>query len=121
MELKNKLVLHIPEKAWCENHMEDIDIDAEMGDLLHKLENAGVSSFYIQNVTGYYKGREYPERLLVIFCDFISKASALVNVFENWLLSHNGMLRQEAFSYEWNGELIVKETAFSKINGAGPE
>ena len=109
MELKNKLVLHIPEKAWRKNRLEDIDIDAEMGDLLGDLENAGASSFYIQKVTGYYKGRQYPERILVIFCDSASEASALADVFESWFLSHNSVLCQEAFSYERNRALIVKQ------------
>ena len=111
MELRNRLAFHIPEKAWRENRLEDINIDAEMGDLLRSLENAGASSFYVQKVTGYYKGRQYPERILVIFCDSASKASALVDVFENWFLSHNSALRQEAFSYERDGTLVVKDTA----------
>ena len=116
MELRNRLAFHIPEKAWRENRLEDINIDAEMGDLLRSLENAGASSFYVQKVTGYYKGRQYPERILVIFCDSASKASALVDVFENWFLSHNSALRQEAFSYERNRELIVKQVTLPEEN-----
>lgn len=111
MESRNRLAFHIPEKAWRENRLEDIDIDVEMGDLLCGLENAGASSFYIQKVAGYYKGRQYPERILVIFCDSANEASALADVFESWFLSHNGALRQEAFFYERNGTLVVKQTA----------
>ena len=114
MELRNRLAFHIPEKSWRENHLEDIDVDAEMSDLLRGLENAGASSFYVQKVTGYYKGRQYPERILVIFCDYESEAYALADVFENWFLSHNGALRQEAFSYERNGTLVVKNTAHTE-------
>lgn len=48
MELRNRLAFHIPEKAWRKNRLEDIDIDAEMGDLLSDLENAGASTLICQ-------------------------------------------------------------------------
>ena len=109
MELRNKLVFHIPEKAWQQDHLEDIDVDFAVGKLAQSLNNAGTDSFYTQEVIGCYKGRHYPERLMVVFCDDADKATDLADIFKRWFRESNGVLRQEAFSYELNGALFVEE------------
>ena len=108
MELSEKLVFHIPEKTWREDHLEDIGVDSALEDLTDALAGIGLTSFYIQQVTGGYKGRRYPERLMVVFCEHGPLAEQAAGLFEQWFRSHNEILKQEAFSYEWNGTLTVK-------------
>ena len=107
MNLTEKLVFHIPEKAWCVDHFEDINAE-EVVSLAGALEKAGMNSFYTQKVTGYCNGRSYPQRLITVFCED-GQSAVLAGLFEDWFRTHNVELRQEAFSYEWNGTLCVRE------------
>ena len=108
MELQEKLVLHIPEERWCVDHLESIVSGHAFDDLIDTLENSGVISLYSQNAMGFYKGNWYHEILFTIFCEKRGKASAVVEIFDNWFRSNNGVLKQEAFAYEWNGTLYVR-------------
>ena len=103
------MVFHIPEKAWQQDRLEDIDVDFAVDKLAQSLNTAGTDSFYTQEVTGYYKGRHYPEQIMVVFCDDTDKATVLADIFTRWFRENNGILRQEAFSYELNGALFVEE------------
>ena len=111
MKLSEKLVLHIPEAAWCDDHLEDIPVDIEMAALTNALSAIGATSFYLQKVTGSYKGRMYPERLLVLFCRDGPEAEMVIAIFGDWFRSRNEVMRQEAFSYERNGTLFIMQLA----------
>ena len=107
MELREKLVFHVPEETWCEDHLESIASGHALDDLIGTLKDAGVISLYSQNAMGYYKGRCYHEILFTIFCVDQARAKVVVEIFENWFRTYNGVLKQEAYAYEWNGILYV--------------
>ena len=108
MELSEKLVLHVPEEKWCVDHLESIASGHVLDELIGTLENAGVISLYSQNAMGFYKGRCYHEILFTIFCENQARAKTVAEIFGDWFRTHNAVLKQEAFAYEWNGTLHIR-------------
>lgn len=103
--LKRKAVLHIPQMAWENGELVDIDLAGALEELLENLAEAGVTSLYQTQATGYYKGRSYPEMLFTVFG--IAETTAAVHIFEAWNKKHKGILKQEAFAYELDERLFV--------------
>lgn len=108
MTLNTKIVLHIPLVAWKDHAITPIDYAAFKHLLLVALEDAGASSLYTVQATGYYKGREYAETLWTIFCEETDR-DRIVEAFRRTFREHNDIMQQEAFAYECNGTLHVEE------------
>lgn len=107
MEYNAKLVFHIPCKAW-DNGLTDIDYKAFKQILLNDLAAIGLTNSYTVSAAAYYKGREYEELLLTVFCENQYKDKA-AETFRQAFRRHNDIMRQEAFAYECNGNLTVEE------------
>ena len=106
---QHKAVLHIPQQAWVDGELVDLDLTEALEKLSENLEAAGITSYYETQATGHYKGRSYPEMLLTIFGT--AETSVAVNVFMLWYGANRDTLRQEAFAYELDGELFVYQSS----------
>ena len=62
---------------------------------LKYINDSGYNSFYITNVTSYYKSRKFDEMLITIFN---SKTGEVDLIFKKWFKKNNGVLMQEVFS-----------------------
>ena len=105
MELKHKMVCHIPGMAWCDGSPEILPMDRLIQELANEFEQSGASGFYVMDATGYYKGRSYPEKLVTVFCNDVQKYA---ETFANWFRGNNETLQQEAFAYEADGVLHIE-------------
>ena len=105
MKLNEKYVLHIPLSRFCDNKLESIEIDEILNDLIKQLEDRGYNSFYITNVTSYYKFRKFGELLITVFT---SKTGGVDLIFK-WFKKNNDVLKQEAFSYEHQNRMIIEK------------
>ena len=63
---------------------------------LKYINDSGYNSFYITNVTSYYKSRKFDEMLITIFN---SKTGEVDLIFKKWFKKNNGVLMQEVFSW----------------------
>ena len=101
---KNKHILHIPLSRFVNGELEMLDIDDLLEELFRKLEEKDIEGFYITRATGFYRSRSYPELLLTVYSN---RTNIVEAIFEEWFRAHNGVLCQEAFSYEANDRLHV--------------
>lgn len=106
MELDCKYVLHIPLCRWENDRLRSLDVDEQINDLINQLEVNGFDSFYITKVESYYKSRKYDELLITIFA---GTEESPQEIFKDWFSKNNDVLGQEAFAYELNNKLIIKE------------
>lgn len=106
MDYNAKLTFHIPCAAWS-NGLIEINYKAFKQYLLEGLAAIGLTSLYSVQAKGYYKGREYDEILLTVFCKE-QDCDAAAEVFRQTFRVHNDLMRQEAFAYECNGVLVVE-------------
>jgi len=102
----NKLVLHIPDAAWIDNKLENIDSEIFLETICKKLMGIDVNSWYVTSVTGYYKGRKFDEKLLTVFCG-TTVEYAIIDIFEETYKELNDVMHQESFAYELNGILCI--------------
>lgn len=107
MIFNNKIILHIPEQAWINDKLQDIPIRKLIDILTVRLQDAGFHSFYITRVKSFYKGRSYPEKLITLYC--ADEYEKVIDIFSDWFIENNNLLRQEAFAYEYNNSLCIKE------------
>ena len=105
MELKHKLVCHIPGMAWCGGSLETLPLDRLLQELANEFEQSGASGLYVMDAAGYYKGRSYPEKLVTVYCD---DAGKYAEAFVNWFRGNNETLKQEALAYEMDGALRIE-------------
>lgn len=106
MELDCKYVLHIPLSRWENDGLKSLDVDDQIKDLINQLELNGFDSFYITKVESYYKSRKYDELLITIFA---GTEESPQEIFKDWFSNNNDVLGQEAFAYELNNKLFIKE------------
>lgn len=106
MELDFKYVLHIPLSKWENDELVVLDIDSEINELINQLEVEGFVSFYITKVESFYKTRRYDELLITIFA---AEGEGPHEIFKDWFYRHNDVLAQEAFSFEFNNRMIIKD------------
>ena len=103
MILDKKYVLHIPLSKYENDELVSIDIDSILDELIANLNQ---NSFYITKVESYYKNRQYDELLITIFTD---GNDAIEDIFKNWFLKNNNILKQEEYAYEINNNLIIEK------------
>ena len=106
LTLKNKVVVHIPHKAWEDGKFVEINYVQAREDLIQKLTNSGVGGFYVVECTGYYKNRSYKEDLLTFF--YNRKNNEQENIIKNWIEQNKTILKQECFAVEIDGKLFIQ-------------
>lgn len=106
--LDTKLVLHIPHFAWEDGTLVPIDHLLFNRKLYAVLQEIGVDSWYVTKAQGFYKGRDYEEELLTVFCHG-KDADAIADRFCMGFLENRDLMQQEAFAYERNGQLVIVE------------
>lgn len=104
-ELKQKYVLHIPNCKFQNNELVSIDIENLLDELIGLLNQNGHNSFYIQKSESHYKFRSYEETLITVFAD----TDEIEEIFSEWFEKNNHILQQEAYAFERNCSLVVKE------------
>ena len=105
LTLKNKIVVHIPHKAFIDEKFVDIDYLACRNNLIQMLESCGVGGFYITNVVGHYKNRSYDEELLTFF--YNKTNDDIENKIYSWIESDARVLKQECIAVEFDGILKI--------------
>lgn len=106
MTLDNKLVLHIPERAYENGKLKDIAIKKPVKNLIQQLQEAGCISFYSARIKSCFKNRCYPEKIITIYRD--DDCLDIVNLFKKWFVANNDVLRQESLAYEYNDALHIE-------------
>ena len=101
-----KLVLHIPHYAWENDQLVKIDYTYFKEYLYKQFEEIGLMSWYSTDARGYYKGREFAEELLTVFCHKEIR-DVVIDVFRRTYFELRAVMRQEAFAYECSGVLYV--------------
>lgn len=104
---EHKIILHIPQQAFVNGKLIDLNLTEKIANLIEKIISAGVASFYQTQVTGFYKGRSYPQLLLTMYGGAEIFRSA--EIFYKWNEENKNALQQEAFAYELDGKLFVHE------------
>ena len=105
---QTKLVLHIPHYAWENERLVKIDHASFKAYIGEQLTKVGIISWYTTMACGYYKGREFDEELLTVFCDESMKDD-ITEIFKHAYFDMRALMRQEAFAYECNGTLCITE------------
>ena len=108
MVYDKKLVLHIPHFAWIDLNLIEVNHVSFKEALYKGFEQIGVSSWYSTMVNGAYKGREYEEENLTIYCDSIV-VNDIISEFLDIVRMHHFELRQELYAYELGNELVTVE------------
>ena len=106
MQLQHKLVFHIPEKAWRPYGYVDLKIESHLDQLLDSLKLSGYTSLYIENATGYYNARSYPEKLITIY--YSNNIEKLLNIFRDWFLTNHNFY-QEVMAYELDSSMYLEQ------------
>lgn len=58
---------------------------------------------YYEKFMGRYKGREYQQLLVTVFCNGVDVGKIFLDI------CRNSQLQQESYAYEYNGRLYVCE------------
>lgn len=109
MILHHRMVLHVPEKRLVDGKLEDVTIgqgSVKFALAAHLLD-AGIDSYYTQEVEGRYKGRKYPEIIATVFTD---DPEAVAEIFTRFFAKYNRDLQQERYAYEKDNELRIITT-----------
>ena len=101
-----KLMFHIPHFAFVDGVLIGIDYTSFKEMLSERFVKIGVSSWYSSLVKGIYKGREYDEEILTVYCvDDID--TAIINEFITGVSMFHHELRQEYYAYEKDDILVT--------------
>lgn len=111
MTLDTRIVLHIPQKAYIDGVLVDIPAAELTKKLIDRicaaeLEPDYFPGCYMTEIDSFYKGREYPERLITVFVPS-GKADIILDIFSSWFLENNAVLRQESMAAELNNKMII--------------
>lgn len=103
MQLTSRIVLHIPEKVWIDDHLTEIPVEKPLDELL-----TAFSSYhcYVQQAVHCCDGKQYPEKLITIFCG--AEVMCLVETFLKWAKHHRDELHIESIAYEISNMLFIE-------------
>lgn len=109
MILDTRYVFHIPLCKYQNNKLipigEKKNIRQIIDSLLNRLTAAGYFGMYILDAEGVYKERRYNEKLIILYTETGQNPEL---VFEEWFAANNDILKQECYSYEKTGKMIIK-------------
>ena len=106
LTLTEKFTLHIPHSAFVNQKLLPIAHEAIEQALYDRFTMAGFSSWYTQPAFGYYKGRQYAETLVTLFCT-PEQAKTVETIFRETITACKAQLQQESYAYERNGKLVI--------------
>lgn len=111
MELRHRIILHLPEKKFVDGRLEDITIGrTSVSDTFEeRLQNIGADGYYTQKATGHYKFRSYPETIFTLYCGDEDDVGKIIKVFEDLFTEHREEVQQEAIAYEIGDRLYIKD------------
>lgn len=99
----SKFVLHIPCKKYVDGQLVDNGYEKFIDAMVMNLKVIGTHGLYIVDAKGYYAGRTYDEKLMVVF----HSGDKVADVFRHTCREFDKELGQEVYAYEKNNELIV--------------
>lgn len=99
----SKFTLHIPCKKFVGGYLVDNGYKKCIDAMAQKLADIDVHGWYILDAIGYYKGRAYDEKLMVVFYS----GDEVEDVFRQTCRELDKELDQEAYAYEKDNELVV--------------
>lgn len=104
MQLTSRVVLHIPEKVWIDDCLTEIPVEKLFEELL-----TAYSSYhcYVQQAVLSYNGKQYPEKLITIFCG--AEVMCLVETFLKWARCYRDKLHIESVTYEIGNMLFIEK------------
>lgn len=105
--LSEKYVLHIPLYKFEKEEVIPINIETVIDELFENLNENGFDGFYTQNVKSHWKKRTYDEILITVFTS-PERKDILEDVFCRWFEKNNHILLQEAYAFERNDTLVIK-------------
>ena len=99
----SKFTLHIPCKKYVDGQLLDNGYKKCIDSIAQKLADIGVYGCYILEAQGYYKGRDYDEKLMVVF----HSGDEVADAFRQTCRELDKELGQEVYAYEKDNELVV--------------
>lgn len=99
----SKFILHIPCKKYVDGKLVDNGYEKFIDAMVMNLKVIGVHGLYIVDAKGYYMGRTYDEKLMVVF----RSGDEVAEAFRKACREFDKELGQEAYAYEKDNELIV--------------
>ena len=104
--MNQKFLFHIPKVAYVNEEYISISYERFEDALGMKLKEIGIIAWYKLSSTGFFKGRCYPQDVMVVYCDE-SEVVAVSDVYKNVCREMADVMKQEQFAYEHNDELII--------------
>lgn len=102
----NKFSFHIPQVAYVNGEYIAVPYEEFENALGEKLIELGIDAWYVIASTGVYKGRRYPQNIMVVYCDE-DKKDSVANVFKNVCKRMSRAMQQEKFAYELNDTMYI--------------
>lgn len=106
MKLNHKLSFHIPHVAYVNEGFVPIPLQKFEENLGNKFLSINIAGWHVISTTGYYKGREYPQDILTVFCSYEQQTS-VIESFKATIAEMHEVMNQEAYAYEHDGVLII--------------
>ena len=106
IKLNDKYVFHLPLYKFVNDELITIDFNI-ISDLMDSFSENGYENAYVMKVKGYYKSRAFDELLITIFTSSEVNNLKPDSIFKEWFIKNNNILEQDAFAYEFNGEMFI--------------
>ena len=99
----NKFTLHIPCKKYVDGKLIDNGYEKFIDAMVMNLKVIGAHGLHVVDAKGYYAGRTYDEKLMVVF----RSGDKVADIFIQTCREFDKELGQEVYAYEKDNELIV--------------
>lgn len=99
----SKFILHIPCKKYVDGKLVDNGYEKFIDTMYDTLGIMGTKGLYMVDAKGYYIGRTYDEKLMVVF----RSGDEVAEAFRKACREFDKELGQEAYAYEKDNELVV--------------
>lgn len=97
----SKYVFHIPCSKYVNGQLVSNGYEKCIDAMAKNLAEFGINGFYTLDAVGHYKGRQYAEKLLVVFRNDREAAYAFKQICREF---HNELM-QEVYAYECDNEM----------------
>lgn len=102
----HKFSFHIPQVAYVNGEYIAVPHEEFENALGEKLLELGIDAWYVIASTGIYKGRRYPQNIMVVYCDE-NKEDSVAGAFKNVCKVMGKAMQQEKFAYELNDNIYI--------------
>lgn len=104
--MTNKFSFHIPQVAYVKEKYIAVPYEEFENTLGKKLVNIGIDAWYMISSTGVYKGRRYPQNIMIVYCDDDKKKN-VADTFKSVCKEMSKAMQQEKFAYELNDSMYI--------------